>query len=174
MSRKIDVFRQAIGNPLAIHNFTVTIPDFDGFETPLTVQSTTFPAESLQEILLFYLGERVKWPTIATNSGTWSVSIPENEDGMAFHSVMQAKGYWWNYVNGKMLAGKTTNIDVTLRTVNDEEVFKVRLHNCWCKGRSDANLSSNSPTTPLQFNVTFSYDWIEDLSLKKPELNAQP
>lgn len=165
MSQKIDKFRAALGNPIAIHNFVVRCADLLG-DIDILVQSTTLPAEQLQEIILFYLGERVKWPTIATNSGTWSATFPENEYGIVNKQLLKDKGLWWEQKSGVMLPGNTANIEVVMRTVNDEEVFKVILHNAFIRGRNDNVLNSSQPTTSLQEELIFSYDWIEDVTIR--------
>ena len=165
MSQKIDRFRSALGNPIAIHNFVVRCTELLG-DIDILVQSTTLPAEQLQEIILYYLGERVKWPTIATNSGRWSAVFPENENGLVNKQLLKDKGLWWEQKLGFMLPGQTANIEVVMRTVNDEEVFKVIMHNAFIIGRNDNALNSAQPTQTLLEELQFSYDWIEDVTIR--------
>lgn len=86
MSRKIDAFRQALGNPLTVHNFVVRLASVSDMDPniEIIVQSTSLPSDQLQDVLLHYLGENVKFPTIPSNGGEWAVNIPDNEQGMAF------------------------------------------------------------------------------------------
>lgn len=175
MSRKIDTFRQALGNPLTIHNFVVRLAAVSDMEenVEVIVQSTQLPSDQLQTIMLHYLGENVRFPTLPNNGGEWSVAIPDNEDGIAFVNTMKARKMWFEQVTGVVVSQNATglNIEVVLRTVNDSEVFKVILHNCYCIGRSSQNLDASQPTAPLIFNATFVYDWLEDNSIVQPEHN---
>lgn len=65
-----------------------------------------------------------------------------------------------------MLPGQTANIEVVMRTVNDEEVFKVIMHNAFIIGRNDNALNSAQPTQTLLEELQFSYDWIEDVTIR--------
>lgn len=169
MSRKIDAFRQALGNPLTVHNFVVRLASVSDQDpnVEVIVQSTTLPSDQLQDVLLHYLGENVKFPTIPSNGGEWAVNIPDNEEGIAFVNTLKARKMWYEPVTGRMVSMNATgkNIEVVMRTVNDDEVYKVVLHNCYCKGRDPQQLNAATPTQALTFNQTFSYDWLEDLGL---------
>lgn len=176
MSRKIDAFRQALGNPLTVHNFVVrlaAVSDMDP-NIEIIVQSTSLPSDQLQDVLLHYLGENVKFPTIPSNGGEWAVNIPDNEQGMAFVNVLKARKMWFEPVTGKMVSMNATgkNIEVVMRTVNDSEVYKVVLHNCYCKGRDTQQLNAATPTQALTYNATFSYDWVEDVGIVNESGNA--
>lgn len=174
MSRKIDVFRAALGNPLTRHNFIITIPHLENTalsNVQILVQSTSLPSERLRDIILYYLGERIKYPTIPENSGEWSCNIPDNELGLAFETVMKEKGLYWKQKAGILLPGERENVKVTMRTVNDSPVFEVIMHNAYCKGRGDESLNNNDPTAVLSYNITWAYDWIEDVHKVNSEAN---
>ncbi len=176
MSRKIDVFRQALGNPLTIHNFVVRLAGVTNMEenVEVIIQSTSLPSDQLQTVMLHYLGENVRFPTIPSNGGDWNVNIPDNEEGIAFVNVMKARKMWFEQVTGKMVNMDSTgnNIEVAVRTVNDNEVYKCILHNCYCVGRDPQQLNASSPTSPLTFNAQFVYDWIEDVGIVDTSANA--
>lgn len=175
MSRKIDTFREALGNPLTIHNFVVRLAAVTNMHenVEVIVQSTQLPSDQLQTIMLHYLGENVRYPTMPNNGGEWSVAIPDNEQGIAFTNILKARNLWFQEITGVIVNQITTglNIEVVMRTVNDSEVYKVILHNCYCIGRSTQNLDAGQPTASLIFNATFVYDWIEDNNMVDPSGN---
>lgn len=164
MSLKINAFIKKLGNPLTRHNFVVRSPLLGGME--MLVSSTTFPSEQMRDVILYYLGERIKWPTIPENSGVWNANIPEGEDGQVFVALGQQKGILWNQKLGILQPGIKSQIEVVARTVNDAEVFKVVLHGCYIKGPSDIDLDYMDPTQAWRWNWTFSFDWIENIELK--------
>jgi hypothetical protein len=169
MSRKVNLFRAALGNPLTTHNFLVSCKSLLGTEVPMLVQSTSFPSERIREIVLYYLGERVKYPTIPENSGHWPCTVVDNELGTVFKQTIKAKGLLWEQESGLvkgLQGGLGADMDVTMRTVNDEEVFSVVMHGCFFLGKDDVSLANNDPTNPFKWNLTFAYDWISDKAKK--------
>ena len=163
MSVKINAYIEKLGNPLTRHNFVVRSPLLGGIE--MLVASTTFPTEQMRDVTLYYLGERIKWPTIPENSGVWTVNVPEGEDGQVYVALGKQKGLIWNQKMGVLIPGVKSQIEVVARTVNDAEVFKVILHGGYIKGPSDVDLDNSDPTQAWRWNFTFSYDWIEDVPL---------
>lgn len=164
MSQKITKFTEIISNPLTTHNFVVQIPGWeeDGGKVETIVSATTFPTERMRSVILYYMGERIKYPTIPENSGEWSCTIPDSEAAITFKKTIQEKGLLWNQVGGVLLPGIKKTIRIAIRTVNDQEVVAVKLHGAYIVGRGDVNLSNTDPTAALMWNVAFSFDWVED------------
>ena len=81
MSIKGKAFQAQLGNPLNTHNFIVRMADPDNIlsSIQMMVSATSFPSEKLQDYTLYFQGERVKFPSLPTNTGTWQCTMPEGE-----------------------------------------------------------------------------------------------
>lgn len=157
-----------LGNPLNTHNFIVTIPALSDIQ--MMVSSTTFPSEQLQEYVLFYQGERVKFPSIPTNSGTWSCTMPEGEFAKMYSAIRKHASTNYNQRTGRMTHWAIRDkmrIIVTARGLRgdvdgSDQVFSTALVGCFLRGRQDVSLSNQQATTNWVWNLTFSFDYIED------------
>ena len=93
MSIKVNVFRGMLGNPLNTHNFLVNIPRLA--DVQVMVNATSFPTEQLQQYVSNFQGEVVRFPSIPTNSGAWSCTLPEGEYAKVYKAI--TREYALNY-----------------------------------------------------------------------------
>lgn len=169
MSVKVQAFANIITNPLNIHNFLVKIDDVD---LDLIVQSTVFPSESLRTITLYVHGEPVRYPTLPENSGSWSVRVPENDNGIVKQTFEKLKSSMWNQKTGVFTPKKWKNVQIFARDLADNIVFSVILHGVWLKGRNDVNLANDNPANNWNWDYQFVYNWIEDVDYKNDATNS--
>jgi len=176
MSIKAQTFQKLLGNPLNTHNFIVEIADPGNTlsSIQLLCSSTTYPSEQLQDFVLYFQGERVKFPSIPTNSGTWTATFPEGEYAKLAKALKDHMKKSYNQQTGKMTHWSLTDkFDIVvkargLREASDStsELFSVKLVGCYMKGREDVSLANNNPTENWVWTVTFSYDYLEDGDVK--------
>jgi len=167
MSLKVSTFEGFLGNPLNIHNFICTIPALQAVQ--ILVRSTVFPVESYQNYTLYFQGERVKFPSLPTNSGEWAVTMPEGELSKVWLAYTHYYRKTYNQKEGTVRFWSATDkfdITVTSRTltgnvVGSEKLFTSILHGCFVVGPSDVTLDQASATQHWEWNIRFSYDWIE-------------
>lgn len=154
--------------PLTTHNFTISIPDIDS-ELLLLVTSTEFPADSLQEMVLSTSGEQVRYPTKASNQGSWSFSIPEYADGIVKKTVESLRSDIYNQVSGKLNIQKFYDVVITVNDLDrsymdsGKPAMKVVLHGCFLTKRDGVQLSSTQSAQQLSLQYTFHYQWLEDV-----------
>lgn len=163
MSRKVDAFRTQIANPQNIHNFELVIDGLD--EYAITVQSTTYPSEMSRVTTLSAAGELVTYPTVPDNSHRWYITIPENDDGIAYKKLEGLRAKYWNQQTGGITANQATpyqDIEVRARDLNGNLDFRVVLKNAWCMGRNDVNLDQSTPETNWKWTYQFAFDYLED------------
>lgn len=163
MSVKVQTFANIITNPLNVHNFYVVIPDADLAEI---VRSTSFPGEQLREVTLYSHGESVVYPTLPENSGTWSFSIPESDDGKVRRQFEALKSRLYNQKTGALNVDTWYDVQVMARDLNDNPVFGVILHGCWIRGRGDVSLDASNPTNNWNWDYQFRYQWREDMDFE--------
>lgn len=169
MSIKSTVFTGMLGNPLNIFNFVCVIPSLS--DVQMYVASTTFPSEELQEFVLHFQGERVKFPSIPTNSGVWSATMPEGELQKVYKAYRSYMSQKYNQETGQLIYWAITDkhdISIWPRRLKgdvngSDKVFGVTLKGCFLKGRGDVSLSNSDATTTWMWNMTYSYDWIKEL-----------
>lgn len=161
MSNKTAKFIAAITNPLTKHNFLVRTPLLEGVD--VLVQATAFPSEKLRVLTLYYQGEPIRFPATPENEGTWSCQIPESETAIVFKKMAAEKGLIWKQKDGVLFPGNKTVIEVVARGLKDKELFSVKLHGSFILTRGNVDLSNQEAATGWIWNVTFSYDWIEDV-----------
>lgn len=171
MSVKATKFQELLGNPLNTFNFVVDIQAKGFSKVSLLVASTTFPSQTLQEFQLYFQGERVKFPSIPSNSGEWNCTMPEGE----LQKVMQAMKEYMDLVyddkTGILTYWAVTDkftIEIYPRQLRGDvngsnKLYGVRLHGCYFKGRESVNLDNGNPTGNWVWNLNFSYDWMEDI-----------
>lgn len=175
MSLKASVFTSFLGNPLNTHNFTVVIPTLSDIQ--ILVASTAFPTELLQEYVLYFQGERVKFPSIPTNSGNWQCTMPEGELAKvnnAYNEYMrkvydQGTGAltFWSLNDKFDIEVYARGLRGTVQDANnydDNKVLGVRMKGCFLKGRTDVSLNNNAPTQNWVWILLFSYDYLEWIS----------
>jgi hypothetical protein len=183
MSIKGRTFENMLGNPLNIHNFMVTIPALDNIQ--MMVSSTTFPSEQLQDYVMYFQGERVKFPSIPTNSGVWNCTMPEGELAKVYQSLRAHMRLNYNQTTGKMTHWAIRDkfdIIVTARGLRgdvngSDRIFSTTLVGCYVKGRQDVNLDNSQATTNWVWSVQFSFDAIHDETatpLTPPEPDTTP
>jgi len=167
MSMKVSTFEGFLGNPLNIHNFICTIPALEAVQ--ILVRSTVFPVESYQNYTLYFQGERVKFPSLPTNSGEWAVTMPEGELSKVWQCYTHYYRKTYNQKAGTVKFWSATDkflVEVTSRTLTgdvkgSEKLFTSILHGCFVVGPGDVSLDQASATTHWEWNIRFSYDWIE-------------
>lgn len=168
MSIKIKTFEAMLGNPLNTHNFMVTIPAFRDIQ--LLVASTVFPSEHFQDYVLYFQGERVKFPTIPTNGGTWNCTMHEGELAKVYSAYKSYFVTQYSQITGKMthwslmdkfdirIAARGLRGDVN----GSDEVFATNLMGCYLTGRNDVTLNNQAATQSWDWVLTFSFDYIKD------------
>lgn len=164
MSIKARKFESMLGNPLNTHNFIVIIPKLTSIQ--MMISATTFPSETLQVYTMFFQGERVKFPSLPTNAGTWSAAMPEGEFAKMFTALENHMATQYNQQTGIMshwAIRDKFDIEVYARGLRgdvdgSDRVFGVRLRGAFMTGKSDVSLNFNAVTTPWEWNVQFSYD----------------
>lgn len=177
MSLKAQTLITNLGNPLNTHNFVVYISnkDFEGVQ--ILVSSTTFVTEVLQEYLLYFQGEKVRFPSIPDNGGEWTCQIPEGELAKFRSAYIKHYSKNFNQTTGAMTHWSITDkftIDVYARSLRgdvdgSDKLFGVKLHGCYMKGASPVNLNNSNPTQNWVWDVRFTYDYIEDLEVTPRE-----
>jgi len=181
MSIKARKFESMLGNPLNIHNFIVNIPPMK--DVDLLVSATTFPTERLQEYVMFFQGERVKFPSVPINDGTWTCTMPEGEYAQIIKSFNSLMHKSYNQQTGQLTFWSIRDkfdIDVFARGIRgdvggSDRVFGVTMHGCWLQGKAPVTLNNQSVSTPWEWQVTFSFDAVEDITptpLGPTSLNA--
>ena len=68
----------------------------------IMVASTTFPSERLQEYIMYFQGERVKFPSLPTNDGVWNVTMPEGEFAKVIQSTQTEMDKNYNQDTGTL------------------------------------------------------------------------
>lgn len=162
MSQKVAKMRAAIANPLNTHNFLVNIPEFGDYN--FTVQASSLPGQDGRSVKLYIAGEEVAWPTVPSYKHTWTVTVPENDDGTVNKLIRQLRAKYWNEKTGKMEVNQFNPFDtigITMRDLNDNPVFSEYLRNAWLEGWGDVTLNANTPETSTSFDLTFHYDYVD-------------
>ena len=175
MSIKGKTFQANLGNPLNTHNFIVRIadPGNDLSKIQMLVTATSYPVESMQEYTMFFQGERVKFPSIPTNSGSWKCSAPEGEFAKVQTALKTHAKKNYDQVTGRMTYwAPEDKFDIEILAkglrgdVNGSDtVFGVKLIGCFLVGKEEVSLSSEAATTPWVWGLNFSYDSIEELDI---------
>ena len=160
MSIKVSTFAQVITNPLNKHNFVVDIPGAE--TTSIVVQSTTFPSEQLQEVVLHYQGEEIVYPTIPKQDHSWKISVPENDSGSIKKELDSLKNIMYEQNTGIFTPGLWKTVKVHARDLAGNIVFSVNLHGVWLKGRSSVDLSNSDATQNWEWDYEFVYQYITD------------
>lgn len=173
MSIKGKTFQAQLGNPLNTHNFLVRIADPAGLlsSIQMMVSSTTFPSERLQQYVLYFQGEPIRFPSIPTNSGSWKVTMPEGEFAkmqIALESHMKLS---YDQKTGKLTHWSLRDkydIEILARGLRgdvdgSDVLFGVKLIGCWMTGKDDVSLSNQAATTHWEWGVEFSFDSIENI-----------
>jgi len=169
MSQKVKKLESLLGNPLNTHNFIVVIPALNDIQ--ILVSATSFPAEQLRAYELYFQGERVKFPSLPTNSGEWNATLPEGEYARVYKAVRSLLAKNYNQQTGVMthwaLRDKF-NIEIYSRGLRgdvdgSDKVFGVRLMGCFLRGMQDVSLSNQAATTAWEWQLSFSFDWIESI-----------
>jgi hypothetical protein len=186
MSIKSTLFAKNLGNPLNTHNFIVQIPLLRKADTimgvDMLVTATSFPSEKMQEYVMYYQGERVKFPSIPTNDGVWSCTIPEGEMAKCYAATQYAMNQNYNQISGiQTFWGATDKRKITifargLRSGSQDVpgIFGVELHGAYILERNQVSLSSGSVTQAWEWTVTFAYDWIGNSIVNYHPLTAPP
>lgn len=172
MSIKGKTFQSYLGNPLNLHNFIVEIADPAKNLSAIQIMcsAATFPSERLQDFTMYFQGERVKFPSIPTNTGTWTASFPEGELAklaIAFKSNMDLN---YNQQTGKMTHWAIRDkFDIIVKArglrgdvAGSDVVFQTKLIGCYMSGKEDVSLSNENATANWVWQVQFSFDSIED------------
>lgn len=164
MSNKVQVLANIVAQPLNTYNFRIDIPEIN---YSVLVESTTFPSQKLREVVLYFQGEAVKYPTLPDTPSPWQVTLPESDKGVVRNDFESLISSYYDQRTGLMKYKKWSNITVTACDMADNVVFVCVLHGAWCAGRESVNLSAQSVGDAWKWNYEFHYQWIEDLDVKK-------
>lgn len=145
------------------HNFVVRIPDIN-LDVDLLVESTQYPSEQLQEVVLHTQGEEVRYPTIPSNQHTWSVKVPESDSGVVRNTLEQLKTSMYNQKTGLFTPSLWKNVHVFARDLADQPRWHVILHGVWMKGHDQVDLNNDQPTQAWKWQYQFIYQWLEEAS----------
>lgn len=151
--------------PLNTYNF---VCDINGIDESILVSSTTFPTESLQEMEMFFQGEKVSFPTLPANGGDWAFNVPESDNGHIDAVFDKLKSDMWDQKTGMFNPKKWFDVTVSARDQAKNLVFQVILHGCWMKGKDPVSLDNSATTTPWKWNYHLHYTWIQDVKLHNP------
>lgn len=165
MSRKANKFAAIITRPLNVYNFEIRIKsqaDSVNEDILLIVQSTSFPAETLQEMTLNFQGEKIIYPTKPANGGDWTITIPEGDKGQVRNELDRLKDAIYDQKTGTVMPTLWYDIEVFQKDLQENVVFSVVLHGCWMKGRNNQDLNTENVTANWSNQYTFHYTWIED------------
>ncbi len=165
MSVKANHFAAAISAPMPTHNYWVEIPEMPEW-MPQLIQSTGFPQETVSDVKITAVGgEEIHYPSTPTNPHTWNIKVPESDRAVVY-SQFEKLLPGWNQRTGLMVAKKWNKIEIYLRDLEDRKIMGKRLHGAWLQKFGDQNLQSTGITTPLMWDFTFVFSWLEDI---KPE-----
>lgn len=160
MSLKAQTFKTVVTTPLLTFNYLVEIPGMG--EDSIAIQTTSLPAESQRYARLFVGGEPVDYSTIPETSHTWSFTVPDDESARIYSFFKSKSSIAWNQRAGVQRTSPGETIKVYLRTLTNENVLQVTLHDCWIVGRQEVQLNQSDPTAVLMWTYTFHYGWLED------------
>lgn len=177
MSRCINKFASVITQPLNIYNFKIVIKnivDEVNQDILLTVQSTSFPAETLRETTLNFKGEEIHYPAKPTTGGDWTFTIPENDKGSIAMELDRLKHATYDQKTGVMTPQLWYNVEVMQLDLSDNIVKSAILHGCWLKGRDNTNLDTSNVTNSWSNTYTFRYTWLEDKNVEGLKGTSNP
>lgn len=169
MSLKVNVFRKLLGNPLNTHNFVVSIPRLQ--DVQMLVTSTSFPTEALRQYVLNFQGEDVRFPSIPSNSGAWSCTLPEGEYAKVYKAATREHAFNYEQNTGAMTNWSMDDlfdIEIIPRGLRaglnlkaSDVPFKVVLHDCYLSGMGEVSLSASGATQSWNWTLNFAYTWVE-------------
>lgn len=169
MSLKVNVFRSMLGNPMNTHNFLVKIPRLQDVEVMVT--ATSFPTEQLRQYVLQFQGEDVRFPSLPTNGGTWSCTMPEGEYAKVYKAITREHALNYQQDTGAMTNWAVDDffdIEVIPRglraglTLKDADVpFKVILRGCYMSGVGEVQLAASGATTAWNWTLNFVFTYPE-------------
>ncbi len=165
MSRRASRFANIITQPLNVYNFEIRITsrvDTVDADILLTVQSSTFPSESLQETSYNHQGEKITYAVKPSVGGDWSITLPEGDRGQVRNELDRLKDAMYDQVTGVFTPQPWYNIEVFQKDLQDNIVFSVVLHDCWIKGRNAQNLNAGEAGSNWSNDYTFHYGWLQD------------
>jgi hypothetical protein len=161
MGYKIAHFTNLITQPLNTHNFVCHIP---GFETwaPL-VSATNLPLEQLQIVSRYIQGERIQYPAIPQNGGTWNFTLPEGDGAQVFKDYLVNMQYLWSQPNAELEHPYWDTLEVIQLDLKNNPVLGVALRGAWLQGTNPVSLSNQATTTPWDWQFTMVYQWAEPM-----------
>lgn len=179
MSIKAVKFQEMIGNPMNTFNFKVLIQSKFISKVQIMVASTSFPNQQLQDFVLWFQGERVKFPSIPTNSGQWSCTMPEGEYQKVTEALQGHMQAQYNNETGALTYWASIDkfdIEVYPCQLRDVDManplYGVRLKGCYFKGTEDVSLDNSNPTGNWVYTLQFSYDYLE--TIKPAAIDTTP
>ena len=122
--------------------------------------------EKLQKVTLHFQGEEVRYPTIPKNDGVWKVKVPETDSGVIKKELDALKSKLYSQKTSIFTPKLWTDVNVTARDLEGNEVFRVVLHGVWLVGRETVELNNSDPTKNWEWDYEFCYQWIEDSDAK--------
>lgn len=160
MSIKAATFASIITNPMPSHMFEVSIPEIN---FTAVVESTEFPAQgAVREIPLYFQGEKINYPGLPENGGTWAFKIPDSDTGVIKKEFDGLAAKFYNQKTGVATPQTWKDIKISVKNLKDELVFDCTLHGAWLKQRGNVSLAQNAADTPIKWDYTFVYNWFED------------
>lgn len=154
--------------PLTTHNFTLSITGVDP-NLLLLVTSTEFPSDSLQDMVLHISGEPVRYPAKASNSGTWSFSIPEYSSSAVRNTIESLRSKIYNQKSGNLQMQSLSDVTISINDLDrsyldsGHPIVKTILHGAYLTSHNSVNLNSTQPAEQLSWQYTFHYQWLEDI-----------
>lgn len=165
MSLKANKFATTITNPMNIYNFQINIPGVTE-EIALCVQSTSFPSRGkTRNVDLYVQGEKVTYPTLPENGGTWSFKIPDSDSGIVRQTLKALFDEQYNEKEGTFHPHIWKDIDVFALDQPGNTCHHVILHGAWIQSLDNVNLDASNPGTAWQDNYTFVYNYVENVEV---------
>jgi hypothetical protein len=162
MGYKIVHFTNLITQPLNTHNFVCKIPGFEVW-APL-VSNSNFPTEQLQQVQRYVQGERIYYPAIPQNGGTWPFTLPEGDGAQVWRDYLLQQQRLWSQPNAELEHPYWDTVNVVQLDLKNVPVLGVALKGCWLQGvGGPVGLNNSATTTPWDWQFNMVYQWIEPM-----------
>lgn len=175
MSRRVDLFRLLIPQPLTKRDVTVICPRI--LQIALAGQSLTFPTEELQSVIVkTHRGHEVELPTKFKVGGDWSFDIADSVFTQVRYNLLTVQykkvlfdtylllGNFANSINtnaeASTLGVATSFLGNLTSLLKTAEV----LGKCWIRRIDPVEFSQSQPDQPILWRVTVHYNYIKPLS----------
>lgn len=166
MSRKIDIFRLLIQQPLTKRDFLLFIPAIA--QASVLAQATTFPTEQVQSVEVYKQGQKIELPTKFETVGDWSFDIPDSTltlirynllDVLYNKQLFEVYFFLGNILNSVNFEG-LTSLQSIASNVFSYLTTAQKLGGCWIRNISPVEFSQSDPETPIMWRVLIHYNYI--------------